>query len=178
MERYGSRSDFLRTFHVSRQESYSRLPDRCYFGTAPTLQKVNEDYGDGLAQEWMLYELDDLSEYCGAHDKLTQFQIESLSQLLTKEYGWLNVAEWMLFFRRFKLGYYGRFYGAVDPMSITIALREKFLPERMTAYKRYAESLKMRERDEWERHSVTYEEYLQIVEARKKEKINDDGIQD
>lgn len=166
-ERYGGWTDFLQTFHVVKQESYTRLPERCYFGSAPTLQHVNKDYGRGTAEEWLLYQLDDLSEYCGARDKLTKGQMRSLAQLLTQEYGWLNVAEFMLFFRRFKLGRYGRFYGSVDPMAITIALKERFLPERYEAYERKEQEEREHEREEKERNAITYVEYLEMKRSGK-----------
>ena len=152
----------MQTFHVVRQEQYTRVPERCYFGTAPTLQEVNKDYGNGTAQEWMLYQLDDLSEYCGARDKLTKRQMQLLSQLLVQEYGWLNVAEFMLFFRRFKLGQYGRFYGSVDPMRITMALKEHFLTERFYAHEQREAEEREKRREQWGKDAVTYAQYLEM----------------
>lgn len=53
-----------------------------------------------------------------------------------QEFYYLNAAEVMLFFRRFKLGRYGRFYGSVDPQVITRALGD-FRRDRMDAISRH-----------------------------------------
>ena len=54
-------------------------------------------------------------------------------KLVLGEYGMLNVAEFMLFCRRMKLGRYGTFYGSVDPMAIMRSIR-MFLRERGDAW--------------------------------------------
>lgn len=131
--RYGSRQQFLDTFHIDKQMKYTVNADRCYFGTAPTMGMVNEAYGNKTAQEWLTAQLADLSEFSGARDKITARQIKQLADIIADDYHWLKVTEIMLFFRKFKRGEYGKFYGAVDPLTITTALRE-FLRDRNTAY--------------------------------------------
>lgn len=58
----------------------------------------------------------------------------------------------MLFFHRFKAGRYGRFYGSVDPLVITTALRE-FLRDRNLVYDQHRQEQEC-ERD---KRSVDYE---------------------
>ena len=108
-------------------------PERCYFQNAPTLWAVNLAYGFGTAQEWLAYQITDLSEFSGARDKITDRQLDQIIQLITDDYGFLNMAEIMLFCRRFKRGLYYKFYGSVDPIVIMQGLNE-FCRERNEAY--------------------------------------------
>lgn len=75
----------------------------------------------------------ELSEFCGAKDKLSSYQLRHTAELITAEFGFLSLAEFMLFARRFKSGNYGRFYGRIDPVLIMQTIRQ-FLTERNDAY--------------------------------------------
>lgn len=54
----------------------------------------------------------------GVKDKLSTFQLDSISQVIMATWGYYKVSEMMLFFLQFKSGKYGKFYGAVDSMVI------------------------------------------------------------
>ncbi len=123
----------MQTFHVNRQMELTGVPERCHFQNAPTLWTANLAYGYGTAQEWLAFQIADLSEFSGARDKITDGQLDQIVQLITEDYGYLNMAEIMLFCRRFKKGMYGKFYGTVDPMAIMDGLNE-FCRERKEAY--------------------------------------------
>jgi hypothetical protein len=64
----------------------------------------------------------------------------------------------MLFIMRFKSGQYGRFYGTVDPLIITTALRE-FCKERAVAIEQHDQEEKQRLREQAAAEAVTWEEY-------------------
>lgn len=166
--RYGNRQQFLATFHIDRQTDLTRDEDRCYFGKAPTMGQVNTAYGKKTAQEWLTVQLADLSEFSGAKEKITARQIKQLADIIATDYHWLKVSEVMLFFRKFKRGEYGKFYGAVDPLTITTALRE-FQRDRNTAYFRHEqEEREAREAEDRRLHPpVTRAEYLRRLEAIK-----------
>ena len=51
-------------------------------------------------------------------------QTESLAYLLAQEYRDMKYSVMQLFFFRFKCGDFGKFYGKVDPMVITCALKD------------------------------------------------------
>lgn len=93
-------------------------------GKAPTLACVGNAFAYGTALSWIGIQLWDLAEFSGCRSKMTEQQIEELSQLVCSEYGYLKLTELMDFFRRFKSGEFGKFYGAVDPIVISCALRE------------------------------------------------------
>ena len=103
-QRWDTRDSLLQTFHVDRQMELTKDPERCCFQTAPTLWNVNIGYGFGTAQEWLAYQIADLSEFSGARDKITDRQLDQIIQLITDDYGLLNMAEIILFCRRFKKG--------------------------------------------------------------------------
>lgn len=113
------------------QSRYTLDTRRAYLGHAPALFSVSEAFGAGTARSWLVVQLNDLSEFAGCKDKLPVKKLDELANIILKNYGYLRLTEMMDFFRRFKAGEYGRFYGAVDPMVITCAMRE-FMKERET----------------------------------------------
>lgn len=140
---------FMRVMNPELQHSCAQHVDRAYFGNAPTLITLRCAYHDEAATMWMLPQLYDLGEYCGVKDKLDKEQMKQLARIIVQEFGYLKVSEVMLFLYRLKAGCYGRFYGAMDPMTIMIALRCDFMRERADAIdeREHAER-----RAEWEAH--------------------------
>ena len=84
--------------------------------------------------------------------------MEDLAYLIVCGYHWLKVTEVMLFFWWFKSGRYGKFYGAVDPMVITTALREFVKDRNAIIAKRDGMEAEKKEA-EWRKRAVTYEQY-------------------
>lgn len=94
-------------------------------GDYPSLEELNETLGDMTAAQWLTVQLVDLSIFAGVKN-MDKAQIDHLSRKLAQEYKSLKYSEFQLFFYRFKMGDFGMFYGAADPMMITCALK-KFL---------------------------------------------------
>ena len=86
---------------------------------------------------------------------------------MANEFSKLKVSELMLYFYRFKAGYYGRFYGIVDPMIITTSI-QLFLDWRNSMLANISERKKKEqiELDDAGRHPITYEEYLLQKKAK------------
>lgn len=148
-------------------------PERCYFQNAPTLWTVNLAYGFGTAQEWLAYQITDLSEFSGARDKITDRQLDQIIQLITDDYGFLNMAEIMLFCRRFKKGSYDKFYGSVDPIAIMQGLNV-FCRERNEAYaKRDRKLQEIKDWDDrWNPNNMTHEEAIIINQMQAEYAMN------
>lgn len=130
-------------------------------GDYPTLTDLKSAYGKNFAAIWLVPQIDNLTLFTGAKN-ITEQQHEELAKIISTEYGYLKVTELLLFFHRFKAGHYGRFYGSVDPMVITCALRD-FIKERnifIDQYERDANNLR-REIDK-QKPKVSYEEYLKL----------------
>ena len=139
-------------------------PDRAFFGEAPTLTTVNLAYGRQTSVLWLVPQLIDLSEYCGCREKLKDHMLEDLAKIISIEYHYFKTSELLLFFYWFKAGRYGHFYGSVDPMVITTALRD-FVIDRRTAYAKHQQEEERKQREAWEKEErMTYEEYKQLKE--------------
>lgn len=131
---------------------------RAFFGKAPSLGVVKHAYGPNAPTMWLIAQLYDLCEYTGAK-KMDAQQASMVAEVIAQEYGYLKVSELLLFFFRFKAGNYGRFFGAVDPMVITTALRE-FMKERTWACEQHEHKLRQQEQEEDEKTPrLSWEEY-------------------
>ena len=159
LARYGDRENFMCLFNPDRQVEFGEHPDRCHFGSAPTLGTLRSAYGKNMPTSWLVPQLLNLSEYCGCKNKLTDAQLEECARVIASEYFYLKTTELMLFFSRFKAGRYGRFYGNVDPMVITSAL-VVFRRERAEAIARHEAEEREKERERQASEAISYEEYI------------------
>ena len=78
----------------------------------------------------------------------------------------------MLFFWWFKSGKYGKFYGSVDPMVITSALREFIRDRNAIIAKRDSMELEKKE-NEWKKTALTYEQWRELHKNDKESKSNE-----
>lgn len=158
VNKYGSRESFLTAYNPSYQKVVCGNTNECYFGDYPTLSTLKAGYGDNAPVMWLIPQLYNLSEFCGCKEKLQGTPLEECASVIATEFHYLKVTELMLFFHRFKSGFYGRFYGSIDPLIITTSLRS-FLKERVLVYDRHEREERDRRRDEERKNAVTWEEY-------------------
>ena len=138
ISRYGNAQSFANTFSVLQTQRFSRYPSRCVNGSAPTLWSTEAAYGKNFSTQWLATHLIGLSEYCGAKDKITPYQLQVLSNILRNEFGHLKVTEFMLFFNYLSSAKWGKIeWGKFDPIVITDMLRKSFLPLRAEYIERY-----------------------------------------
>lgn len=118
-----------------------------------------------LIELW-LYEL---SEFAGAQNKLTPGQMNQLAPMIYSDAYALNFAELGLFFNRIKKGYFGEFYGNVDPIKIMTFLGQ-FLTERFAVIEKYNDELsqekKRQDFNECLNTKLTIEQQNDITEIR------------
>lgn len=150
----------LRRYNPDSQVTIAGNAGDCYFGDYPTLSQLRIGYGNKVPTMWLIPQLYNLSEYCGCRDKLQGKPLEECAAIIASDCHWLKVSELMLFFHRFKAGRYGRFYGSVDPLVITTALRE-FLDERATAYVRHEQQEREAAEQQKATKAVSWEEHCQ-----------------
>jgi hypothetical protein len=156
ISKFGDQQSFQEIFEPGKQMQYTTDERRCYFGTAPTLTQVNLAYGPKAAQSWLVLEIFDFSEYCGAKTKIDNLQLSELSEIIASKYAYLKVSELMLFFRQLKEGKFGKlFYGSFDPMAVTQALH-KFIAQRGEAYYNHEHN-----------NDQVYDEYFGIMEKQR-----------
>lgn len=136
----------------------------------PTLGLLSGTYGEETPLEWLKIQIGSLNDYAEQGRGITENQLTELTSLVLNEYYYLNLAEVANFIARFKLGYYGEFYGVIGPMKIASAIRE-YLRERSIDIERYEREQERiqgeKNREEWAKTSITHEEYLRRKESRK-----------
>ncbi len=166
IRRYNQPTALLEAFSPHFQVTYTRDTRRAYLGKAPALGTVTQAYGFGAAKSWAAIQLWDLAEFSGCKTKLTEPQIDELAQIICIEYGYMKLTELMDFFRRFKVGQYGKFYGAVDPIVITCALGE-FAKDRIATLRRL-------EREEKEREQLNSPDNIRFInDCRERKRMNE-----
>ena len=158
ISRYGDKQKFMLTFTCSHEKAYCKHVWRCIFGKAPTLSQVNAVYGKNTSTAWLVPLIYDVSEFCGCKEKLNKQQTDDVANIIANDYHWLKVTEVMLFFWWFKSGKYGKFYGNVDPMVITSALREFIRDRNAIIAKRDSMEIEKKE-TEWKKNAMTYQEW-------------------
>lgn len=131
----------------------------------PSLGLLASTYGDETPIEWLVIQFGSLNDFAEVKSKINNQQIYELANLVLSEYYYINAAEILLFIGRFKIGYYGTFYGTIDPMKITNALMQ-YIRKRWQDLERYKkEQCRIqREKEIQERgnNSISYVEYLEL----------------
>lgn len=134
----------------------------------PTLRQLNAAYGadDGhnLAARWIAKQLGEALTFCGIrmddNDSVRIMQQRQLAAIMAGDWLDMRTSEVMKFFWQFKSGKYGRFYGKIDPMVVTTAMRT-FEGEREQALQALEREQRARRRNADKRASgaVTYREW-------------------
>lgn len=140
------------------QHAFATRLESAFMGDYPTLRDIDAAYGKGFSTEWLVPHIDNLARYTGAKN-LTEGQQLELARVISAEYQYLKVTELLVFFFRFKAGRYGRFYGSVDPMVVTCALRE-FVGERNVFIEQFEREKKEESVDK--SNVMNYEEWQEI----------------
>lgn len=155
-----------------QQECYS-YPERCITGKAPTLAVINRDYGEQVAIDWLVIELNDYQNFVGVKEenKATYGVVREMSKMILKRFFYLKLSELMLFFQRLKYGDYGEMYGCIDAVRILRGLRA-FIDDRNAIVEKIEQEKRERQREEDKKNAVSYEEYCKI----KKEKQENDTL--
>ena len=105
----------------------SRL-DKAYLSTAPTLGVVEAAFGTELTSYWLEVQITTIDMFQGSRTGDSE-SIAELSKLILSQYKSLKLSEFALFIARFKLGMYGKFYGAFDAIAVAEALK-KFVKDK------------------------------------------------
>lgn len=121
--KFGERQNFLSTVNPDTQVFFGRNTEAAVMGDYPTLNDINAAYGKDFAVDWLMPQIASIATHTGAKN-LTIDQAHELARIIAAEYHYFKITELLMFFYRFKAGHYGRFYGSVDPMVITCAIRE------------------------------------------------------
>lgn len=164
-ELYHSETKFLAMFNPDLQDKYTFQRQRCFSGSAPTLNEVRIGFGRNVATTWLQIQLKNLNEYIGAKEKATDVQLHELAGIILNDYYYLKVTEMMVFLHDVKAGRYGDFYGTFDSVKL-MTMMQKFLRVRIDEIniieqKQNAEKQNA-EREQSRKNGVSFDEYLQI----------------
>ena len=156
--KYPTVKEFLVAINPDRQLQICNDPEDCYFGNSPTLISLNKLYGQGAAEVWLAAEVQEACLFMGIKEMPDINQTEKLVKIIALQYGYLKVDELQLFFFNFCSAKYRHFYSTFDPSIIILSLRD-FLSDRSRAYEKREQRERDREREEWKKNAITYEEY-------------------
>lgn len=171
LSRYGTIDNFMRTMSPAQQVMVPQNRQECIVGDFPTLNNIASAYGRTAPIQWLLAQIINLSEFCGVKDKLTGDQAEELAWLLAGDYSYYKVTQFLVFFHDFKMGKFGKFFGSVDPLVITTAIRE-FDKERIRIIAKQEQEEERRRLDEEAKNAITYQQWLELMgEEVKEEKV-------
>lgn len=138
----------------------------------PTLVDVKFAFGENTAKRIIAMNAMELAEFTSVKNKPTAWQIDMLSDVILANYYWLKLTELLLFFMQYKAGFYGEFYGSVDPQKITAAL-VLFKKQRFERIARYEEEIAAQRREEEaaerEGKTITYEQWKQLQHSVQKQ---------
>lgn len=109
--------------------------EKVYSDKAPTLAVMSELYGIDSAVWWVKTQVLSVDMYSATKKDGDENDIIELSKLIVRGYPHIRMTEFALFVARFKLGLYGKFYGAFDPITFGEAFK-KFLYQRGHEFER------------------------------------------
>ena len=121
-KRYPSYNDFSKGINPDMQE-YFVDERKTILSDYSTLEMIDMAYGRNKAVEWLVAQLTDLNTFCGIIN-MRDDQTRKLAKVIYAEHKKTRFSEIMLFLLRFKGGHYGHFYGNVEPIVITCALKD------------------------------------------------------
>ncbi len=163
----GSRSEeFMTKVTPDTGYKFAQHTEAAFTRDYPTLTEINSVYGKGTADSWLAAQIADVALFTGAKN-LDKYQQRQTARIIVSEYHYLKITELLVFFHWFKCGRYGHFFGSVDPMVITCALRE-FIRERNDRLAVYEQEERERREAEYRKKNppTTREEWERIKAER------------
>ncbi len=145
-------------FNPDTQVDFAADVRKTIMGDYSTLGMLDAAFDVGAAASFITSNLVNLNAFSGSKN-MDDKQTKSLAKLLAYEYRDMKFSVLLLFFYRFKVGDFGKFYGKVDPMVITCALRD-FVAECEAKRQQYLdEEYRLRREKEDRERSEAYERW-------------------
>ncbi|MCQ2203521.1 MAG: hypothetical protein MJZ15_03665 [Bacteroidales bacterium] len=115
---------FERIYAVNRQSILADNAEYTLTQKSPTLNVLKQAYGEENVEAWMFSHLSNLALTTGTATGIEQMatQLMWMASNIMANYPALRASELVIFFSRFKAGYYERFYGQFDPLVVTTSL--------------------------------------------------------
>ena len=145
--RFQSYESFNQAFGPDTQAKMARDERHAIMADYSTLETLNFAFGTNAAAGWLNFHIADLNRFAGTKN-LSDQQTKELAQIVAQEYKGTKFSVLMLFFYRFKLGDFGKFYGKIDPMVITCSLKDFIASCREKMFQYQEEEFLARQREE------------------------------
>lgn len=159
-QKYPSFDDFCLVYSPYRQDEFAIDERKTIMEDYSSISILDLAYAPGCTASWVGFTLAELNSFSGTKN-IDDKQTKSLARLIAREYKDMKISIFQLFFFRFKCGDFGKFYGKVDPMAITCALkdymndcemkRQKFLNEEYEERRAEEERIRQANRMRWEK---------------------------
>lgn len=118
-----------------------------------------------MAIVWMQSQLLTVSMFCGAKEKMNEWQSISLCKQIINEHPDLRLMEFILFCSRLRSFRYGKFYGSIDPAEILGSFNMFLVDRNRDLWEREEEDEKRRkakEKAEHDKAAITFEEFIKM----------------
>lgn len=169
--KYGSPAEFMARFSPTIQRKLRELGIDYVEASRydyPTVGELREAYGGEVVHAWMCIMVENLNDFCGVKQKMTDEQKEEVAHILMCECTRLNIAEVALFFDKIKRGVFGEYYGILDTVR-TMKILKSFIAERSAAINKQIELDEKarieRLRNERSENAMTPEELQEAIES-------------
>ena len=116
--------EFLQAYSPSNQYVYALHEQRCHRGKAPTIMQCVATQGIDVTIQAINALVEDFIKFTPARSRMSVDQRKQLSYVIITQFKTLRITQLILFFVKAKAGYFGKFYTQIEPMDITIALRQ------------------------------------------------------
>lgn len=121
---YPSYREFFLAYNPSAGQINAGLDERkAIMQDSSPIEVLNSAYKPGCAASWLAEHIGELNTFSGSKN-MDDEQVKNLARMIAAEYSDMKISEMMLFFYKFKMGHFGKFWGKVDPMVITCALKD------------------------------------------------------
>lgn len=119
-----TKEDFLTAYGPANQYVYALHEKRCHRGSAPTILQCVATQGLEVTAQAINALVEDFIKFTPARSRMSIDQRKQLSFVIITQFKSLRITQLILFFVKAKAGYFGKFYTQIEPMDITIALRQ------------------------------------------------------
>lgn len=176
-------SDFLKKYSPVSNYGAGKTIKEIVQDGSPRISDFCKKYGTSTVIDLILLHVRDLFVFAGLKKLINPAVVANIAAVIVSGYGHLNIAELLHFFRLFKAGYFGKFYNAVDGLTITTAL-QAFEKQRKSVIlqaesdRREAESQRRRaEYLEWQQRAVSHDKMQALIDAHRKAGDYDEWVE-
>ena len=173
MPQITGKSEFLKKYSPVNNYGVGKTFKEIVQDGSPCLSDFCKKYGKDTVIDLIMLHVRDLFVFAGLKKLINPTVVANIAAVIVSGYAHLNIAELLHFFRLFKAGYFGKFYNAVDGLTITTALQafenqRKSVILQAESDRREAESQRRRAQYlEWQQRAVSHDKMQALIDAHR-----------